>query len=77
MKDFAFATPSVVSISAVCSDPAIRAAIIQSDYIRNETLRRLCALPSYNCKPLRWKNRYYEYFKRRVIDEINRGEYNL
>lgn len=77
MKDFAFASPSVVSISAVCTEPEIRAAIIRSDYIRNETLRRLCALPSYKCKSLHWKNRYYEYFKRRVMDEVNRGEYNL
>lgn len=61
---------SVVSIAAVVEDEEIRNAIIQSDYIRNETLNRCLAIPSYRHKSLKWKNRYYDVIKRRVIKEL-------
>ena len=61
---------SVVSIAAFVEDEEIKKAILQSDYIRNETLKRLCALPSYEYKSLKWKNTYYDYFKRKVIAEL-------
>ena len=65
---------SVVSIAAVVEDEEIRNAIIQSDYIRNETLNRLTAMPGYRFKSLKWKNRYYDYFKGKVIKELERRE---
>lgn len=68
-KDYRFGSPSVVSISSVC-DSELAKAIRQSDYIRNETLRRCLAIPSYRSKPLRWKNRYYELIKKRVMAEL-------
>lgn len=61
---------NVVSIASVVEDRELRNVIMQSDYIRNETMRRLRKLPSYEYKSLKWKNTYYDYFKRKVIAEI-------
>ena len=62
---------SVVSIAAVVEDMELRDAIIQSDYIRNETLNRCYAIPSYQYKNRRWKNRYYDLMKKKVIAELS------
>ena len=72
-KDYYFGTPNVISISSICEKDLAK-AIRQSDYIRNETLRRCLAIPSYRSKPLRWKNKYYELIKKRVIAELEEGK---
>ena len=65
-------SPSVVSIAAALPEGSeIKKAILESDYIRNETLRRCCAIPSYRYKPLRWKNRYYDAIRKKVIAEVH------
>lgn len=69
-KDFCFASKNVASISTVCSDSAVADAIRNSDYIRNETISRLLKIPSYNCKSLYWKNRYYDVIRNKVIKEM-------
>ena len=38
--------------------------------VRDETLRRLVAMPSYECKTIRWKNIYYEYLRKKVFAEM-------
>lgn len=63
-------SPNVRSIAEFIDDEALAAGIRQSDYIRNETLRRLCAMPSYPIKTLRWKNIWYDYFRKQVEREI-------
>ena len=68
--DFRFCSGSVVSVSSVCDDPALRESIITSDMIRAETLRRCEKIPSYEHKSLEWKNRYYDLFRQRVRQEI-------
>lgn len=68
-KDFCFGSENVVSVSAVC-DEQMATVIRMSDYIRSETLRRCYAIPSYESKPLRWKNRYYDLIKKRVEQEV-------
>lgn len=60
---------SVRSIACVC-DGELREAIVLSDRVREETLRRCYAIPSYAGKPLRWKNRYYDLIRSRVIAEL-------
>ena len=70
MMDFRFCSKSVCSISSVCVEPALRKGIITSDSIRAETLRRCCAIPSYPFKSLQWKNRYYDFFRRKVMEEM-------
>lgn len=40
------------------------------DAVRAETLKRLCAMPSYECKNLRWKNIWYDYHRKRVLREM-------
>ena len=62
---------SVVSVAYFVEDEKLKDAILQSDYIRNETLNRLCAMPSYKYKSLKWKNIYYDYFKRQVMRELS------
>ena len=62
-------SPNVVSIAEVC-EGELREVILQSDYIRNETLNRCYAIPSYKQKSLFWKNRYYDHMKKRVMEEI-------
>ena len=69
MKDMYFVTPDCVSISSVCNGE-LKQSIIFSDYVRNETLNRLCAMPGYKFKSLAWKNKYYDYFRKQVIKEI-------
>lgn len=69
MKDICFVTPNCVSISSVCNGE-LKQALIQSDYIRNETLKRLCSMAGYKYKSLAWKNRYYDYFKKQVMKEL-------
>lgn len=69
-KGFHFATKNVISISAVCSGPELANTIVTSDYIRYETLRRLTNIPSYKCKSLYWKNRYYDVIRARVMKEL-------
>ena len=70
MKDFRFCSPSVCSISSVCVGPALREGIITSDWIRKETLHRCLEIPSYPFKSLQWKNRYYDFFRRKVMEEM-------
>jgi hypothetical protein len=69
MNDMLMGCTNVISISSVCNGE-LRQSIIQSDYIRNETLNRLCSMPGYKYKSLKWKNRYYDYFKKQVINEM-------
>ena len=64
------ASKNVLSIGHFLEDKNLASKIFKSDYIRNETLNRLTALPSYNCKSLKWKNRYYDYFKKQVEKEL-------
>ena len=64
-----FCGRSVHSISAICDEP-LKSAIELSDRIRNETLNRLVAMPGYEWKPLKWKNIYYDYHKRKVMKEM-------
>lgn len=71
-KDYCFGSSNVVSVSSVCNEK-IAKVIRESDYIRNETLRRLTAMPSYSFKSLKWKNKYYDYFKRQVEDELSQS----
>ena len=61
---------NIVSVAYYADSEEVKKAVLQSDYIRNETLNRLTALPSYSCKSLAWKNRYYDYFKKQVIKEL-------
>lgn len=63
------ASPNVVSIAAVCGGE-LRESILRYEDIRNETLRRCMAIPSYMSKPLKWKNRYYDHFKKIVEKEM-------
>lgn len=70
-KDFRFATESVVSISSAVGDEELAKAIRQSDYIRHETLRRTWSIPSMQYKSREWKNRYYDFFRAKVIAELN------
>lgn len=72
MMDFRFCSRNVVSVSSVCKDPALRKSIIASDSIRAETMRRCLAMPGYQFKSLRWKNRYYDFFRRKVMEEMAR-----
>ena len=67
-----YLTKNVVSVA--CMLPEDERAVLEfSDRVRAETLKRLCAMPGYECKPLKWKNIYYEYWKRKVIREM-KGE---
>lgn len=66
-----FCGKSVVSVSSVCDSP-MREELDFSSNVRNETLNRLTSLPSYPYKSLKWKNRYYEYFKKKVLEEMGR-----
>ena len=68
-KDYCFGSPNVVSISSVCNEE-IAKVIRQSDYIRYETFRRLKSIPSYPIKSLKWKNKYYDYFKKQIENEL-------
>ena len=61
---------NIVSVAYYAESEEIKRAVLLSDYVRAETLRRLCALPSYGCKPLKWKNLYYDYFKKQVLREV-------
>lgn len=72
MKDRRFSSENVVSVSSVCVDPVLRESIIASDCIRSETLRRCLAIPSYQFKSLRWKNRYYDLMRRKIMEELSR-----
>ena len=66
-----FTNKNCVSVASFAENEEMKKAVLQSDYIRNETLNRLCAMPSYNCKSLKWKNIYYDYFKKKVMEEIS------
>lgn len=68
--DLRFCSKSIVSVSSVCEDPALRESIIDSDSIRAETMRRCLAVPGYPFKSLEWKNRYYDFFRRKVMEEM-------
>ena len=61
----------IVSVAYYAENDAIKNAVLLSDQIRNEALNRLCALPSYSCKSLKWKNKYYDYFKKKVEKELS------
>ena len=67
-----FASKNVLSVAHFVDDAELKNGVLLSDYIRNETLNRLRAMPSYDCKSLKWKNIYYDYFKRQVIKEIEK-----
>lgn len=71
MKYHSFVTSSVVSISTVCTDEELRQSIHSSEYIRNETLKRCEQIPSYKYKSRKWKNKYYDLMKSKVIAEMN------
>ena len=71
MMHHAFATSHVISISTVCNDENSREYIHSSEYIRNETMKRCEAIPSYKYKSRKWKNKYYDMMKARVIAEMN------
>ena len=62
-------TKNVVSVACMLPENE-RRELEFSDRVRAETLRRLVAMPSYECKSLKWKNRWYEYWKKRVIQEF-------
>ena len=61
----------VISVAYFAESAEIRDSVLRSDYVRDETLKRLLALPSYDCKSLKWKNRYYDYFKKQVLKELS------
>ena len=61
----------IISVAYFAESDEIRDSVLRSDYVRDETLKRLCARPSYNCKSLKWKNRYYDYFKKQVLKELS------
>lgn len=63
------ATKSVASVACMLTGEE-RRVLELSDCIRAETLKRLTAMPGYPYKPLKWKNRYYEYWKKRVMAEM-------
>lgn len=63
---------NVISVAYASDDAEVRNAVLTSDYIRNETLRRCMAIPSYMGKSLYWKNRYYDVIKRKVMSEITK-----
>ena len=71
MMHHSFSTSDVVSISTVCNDESLQQSLYRSEYIRHETLKRCEAIPSYKHKPLKWKNKYYDLMKARVIAEMN------
>ena len=64
-----FASKHVVSIAAVIPSPE-REAIELSDKIRTMTLARLVAMPGYKHKTLKWKNIYYDFYKKKVMAEL-------
>ena len=61
----------VISVAYFAESAEIRDSVLRSDYVRNETLKRLLAHPSYYCESLKWKNRYYDYFKKQVLKELS------
>ena len=63
------ASPNVVSIAAVCGGE-LRESILRYEDIRNETMRRCLAIPSYMGKSLKWKNRYYDHIRKIVEKEV-------
>lgn len=63
---------NVVSVAYASDDMEVRKAVLTSDYIRNETLKRCMEIPSYMGKSLYWKNRYYDVIKRKVMSEITK-----
>ena len=69
MKMNYHASPNVVSIAAVCGGE-LRESILRYENIRNETLNRCMAIPSYKYKSLKWKNRYYDYIRKIVEKEM-------
>lgn len=71
MMHHTFCNSSVVSISTVCEDETLRESLHRSEYIRNETLKRCEAIPSYKHKSRKWKNKYYDLMKSKVIAEMN------
>lgn len=62
-------TENVVSVACMLDEPE-RHELEFYDRVRAETLRRLVAMPSYECKNLRWKNIWYDFWKRKVIREM-------
>lgn len=70
MKDYCFSTKNVSSISRICQDAELKQTIQQNDFIRNETLRILCSIPSYPYKTLEWKNRYYDVIRKHVAARL-------
>lgn len=71
MTYHSFATSPVVSISTACNDETLRESIHRSEYIRNETMKRCEAIPSYKFKSRKWKKKYYDMIRARVIAEMN------
>lgn len=63
---------NVISVAYASDDTEVRNAVLTSDYIRNETLKRCMEIPSYMGKSLYWKNRYYDVIKRKVMSEITK-----
>lgn len=65
-----FAGHSVHSISAVCDDKEMERMIDLGDRIRSETLDRCYSIRGYQYKSLKWKNRYYDHFRKIVEAEL-------
>lgn len=68
--DYRLGCKDVVSISSVC-DEEIAQTIRYSDYIRNESLKRTWSIPSMPYKNSKWKNKYYDHFRKQIISELN------
>lgn len=60
----------VYSIAAYAGNDTIAAAIIRSDMIRKETLKRCYDMPGYEALPLPEKNKTYEKVRATVEKEI-------
>lgn len=60
----------VYSVAAWAGNDKIAAAIMRSDAIRAETLKRCYALPGYEALPLAQKNKVYEYIREQVAEEV-------
>ena len=61
-------TKNVVSVACMLPENECRELEFW-DCVRAETLKRLTAMPGYKYKTLKWKNIYYDYWKRKVVEE--------
>ena len=59
----------IIPVAMFMEDEREQRELLVYDAIRTETLKRLCAIPSYPYKSLAFKNRYYDAIKRKVQSE--------